>query len=170
MYVLCEIKPLSICLVAEDDDEIMGDDGLLGGTTSVDDLKIAGNISTSTNSSIIGGQWFIFSIFFIGCLCFYYKNLWRFSTSFIFWWVGLVPHCDLHITVEIPWTTRSHLAGGGNNVDSDVVDSNSGVVHKNDSSNWGKRGDRTVDSMQSIKAQWPFSSLNNTDCYLLYSD
>ena len=63
MYVLCEIKPLSICLVAEDDDEIMGDDGLLGGTTSVDDLKIAGNISTSTNSSIIGGQWSIFAIF-----------------------------------------------------------------------------------------------------------
>ena len=42
-------------LVTEDDDEIMGDDGLLGGTTSVDDLKIAGNISASTNTSIIGG-------------------------------------------------------------------------------------------------------------------
>jgi len=39
---------------AEDDDEIMGDDGLLGGTTTVDDLKISGNIS-ATNTSIIGG-------------------------------------------------------------------------------------------------------------------
>ena len=40
---------------AEDDDEIMGDDGLMGGTTTVDDLKISGNIST-TNTSIIGGK------------------------------------------------------------------------------------------------------------------
>ena len=40
----------------------MGDDGLLGGTTSVDDLKLTGNISTSTNTSIIGGQ-YIFSFF-----------------------------------------------------------------------------------------------------------
>ena len=40
---------------AEDDDEIMGDDGLLGGTTTVDDLKISGNISAS-NTSIIGGK------------------------------------------------------------------------------------------------------------------
>ena len=40
---------------AEDDDEIMGDDGLLGGTTTVDDLKISGNIS-ATNTSIIGGK------------------------------------------------------------------------------------------------------------------
>ena len=39
----------------EDDDEIMGDDGLMGGTTTVDDLKISGNIST-TNTSIIGGK------------------------------------------------------------------------------------------------------------------
>jgi hypothetical protein len=50
---------LLIPLIAEDDDEIMGDDGLLGGTTSVDDLKLAGNISTSTNASIIGGLYFI---------------------------------------------------------------------------------------------------------------
>ena len=42
-------------LGAEDDDEIMGDDGLLGGTTTVDDLKISGNIS-NTNTSIIGGK------------------------------------------------------------------------------------------------------------------
>ena len=43
----------------EDDDEIMGDDGLLGGTTSVDDLKITGNISSaSSNTSIIGGNFF----------------------------------------------------------------------------------------------------------------
>ena len=34
----------------------MGDDGLLGGTTTVDDLKISGNIST-TNTSIIGGKY-----------------------------------------------------------------------------------------------------------------
>lgn len=41
---------------SEDDDEIMGEDGLMGGTTSVDDLKITGNISTtSANTSIIGG-------------------------------------------------------------------------------------------------------------------
>ena len=33
----------------------MGDDGLLGGTTTVDDLKISGNIS-ATNTSIIGGK------------------------------------------------------------------------------------------------------------------
>jgi WD40 repeat protein len=59
----------------------MGDDGLLGGTTSVDDLKITGNISTSANTSLIGG--------------------------------------------------------GGNNVDSDVVDSKPGVVHKDDPSDWG---------------------------------
>ena len=39
----------------EDDDEIMGDDGLMGGTTTVDDLKISGNIS-ATNTSIIGGK------------------------------------------------------------------------------------------------------------------
>ena len=42
-------------LGVEDDDEIMGDDGLLGGTTTVDDLKISGNIS-ATNTSIIGGK------------------------------------------------------------------------------------------------------------------
>ena len=40
----------------EDDDEIMGDDGLMGGTTIVDDLKIT-NISTSAaNTSLIGGN------------------------------------------------------------------------------------------------------------------
>ena len=44
--------------LVEDDDEIMGDDGLLGGTTSVDDLKITGNISSaSSNTSIIGGKY-----------------------------------------------------------------------------------------------------------------
>ena len=55
-------------------------------------------------------------------------------------------------------------------MDSDVVDSNSGVAHKNDSSNWGKRGDHTLDSLQSVKAQQIFFSLNNTDCYLLLSN
>ena len=54
-------------LGAEDDDEIMGDDGLLGGTTTVDDLKISGNIS-NTNTSIIGGKfdllpWALFNHF-----------------------------------------------------------------------------------------------------------
>ena len=43
----------------------MGDDGLLGGTTSVDDLKLTGNISTSTNTSIIGGQYIFSFLFFI---------------------------------------------------------------------------------------------------------
>ena len=35
----------------------MGDDGLLGGTTVVDDLRITGNISgSSANTSLIGGK------------------------------------------------------------------------------------------------------------------
>ena len=46
---------LNYLIGTEDDDEIMGDDGLMGGTTTVDDLKISGNIST-TNTSIIGGK------------------------------------------------------------------------------------------------------------------
>ena len=39
----------------------MGDDGLMGGTTTVDDLKITGNISTA-NSSIIGGKFEFFRV------------------------------------------------------------------------------------------------------------
>ena len=41
------------------------------------------------------------------------------------------------------------MAGGGSNVDSDVVDSNSGVSHKDDPSDWGKRGDLTWEFMHS---------------------
>ena len=36
------------------------------------------------------------------------------------------------------WNSRLILAGGGSNVDSDVVDSKTGVAHNDDPSDWGK--------------------------------
>jgi hypothetical protein len=62
------------------------------------------------------------------------------------------------------------LAGGGSNVDSDVVDNNSGVSHKDDPSDWGKIGNLTWEFMHSTKAQKPLSCITNTNCYLLLSD
>ena len=40
----------------EDDDEIMGDDGLMGGTSVVDDLKITSISTSAANTSLIGGS------------------------------------------------------------------------------------------------------------------
>ena len=62
------------------------------------------------------------------------------------------------------------MAGGGNSVDSDVVDSNSGVSHKDDPSDWGKTGKLIWEFMHSTKAQLPVYCSTNSDCYLLHSD
>ena len=55
-------------------------------------------------------------------------------------------------------------------MDSDVVDINSGVSHKDDPSDWGKTGNLTWDFVHSTKDHLLFSFINNANCCLVFSN